>query len=60
MTKKPNPPKQPQRPNPFLTKPQPIPAGMQAKCMHCGRGFNRTEGHVSEEASLCDYCLYKD
>lgn len=31
-----------------------------ATCVHCGRSFMSCDGHVSEEVSLCDYCLHKN
>lgn len=32
----------------------------QATCMHCGITFPAHEGHVGEDASLCDRCLHND
>lgn len=31
-----------------------------AECIHCGRAFDSWTGHVSAEASLCDFCLHRD
>ena len=36
------------------------PEDRDAECMHCGRRFYSWSGQVSEEASLCDYCLDRD
>jgi hypothetical protein len=32
----------------------------QAECIHCGRSFPISEGHVSDEVSLCETCLHRD